>query len=86
MPPKLAHAVGRAKGLEVVQLVDSSPAATAGIRPGDLILELDGHPIEGVADLQRLLDDTVVGRHVPLRIARDGGIVELGLTATELRD
>ncbi|HEY8868775.1 MAG TPA: trypsin-like peptidase domain-containing protein [Candidatus Limnocylindrales bacterium] len=86
LPPKLAHAVGRAKGLEVVQLVDSSPAATAGIRPGDLILELDGHPIEGVADLQRLLDDTVVGRHVPLRIARDGGIVELGLTATELRD
>jgi S1-C subfamily serine protease len=86
LPPKLAHAVGRAKGLEVVQLVDRSPAATAGIRPGDLILELDGHPIEGVADLQRLLDDTVVGRHVPLRIARDGDIVELGLTATELRD
>jgi S1-C subfamily serine protease len=86
LPPQLAHAVGRSRALEVVQLVDRSPAASAGIRPGDLILELDGHPIEGVADLQRLLDDTVLGRNVPLRIARDGGIVELGLTATELRD
>src|SRR5436190_3115304 len=53
---KLAQDLGRERGLEVVQLLDQSPAAAAGIRPGDAILELDGRPIEGVADLQRLLD------------------------------
>ena len=59
--------------------------ARAGVRTGDLILELDGRPIEGVADLQRLLDDRIVGRRVPLRVARDGRPLELGLTPVELR-
>jgi S1-C subfamily serine protease len=85
LPPALAHELGRAKALEVVQLLDDSPAATAGVRAGDLILELDGRPIEGVADLQRLLDDRIVGRRVPLRVARDGRPLELGLTPVELR-
>src|SRR5438094_1115888 len=59
LPPRLANELGRARALEVVQLLDGSPAARAGVRPGDLILDLDGHPVEGVGDLQRLLDDTL---------------------------
>ena len=56
----------------------------AGVRAGDLIVELDGRPIEGVADLQRLLDDRLVGRPVRLRVARDGRPVELDLIPAEL--
>ena len=85
LPPTLAHELGRRNALEVVQLLDGSPAAAAGVRAGDLILELDGRPIEGVADLQRLLDDRFVGRRVGLRIAREGRPLELGLTPVELR-
>ena len=86
LPPKLAHDLGRARGLEVVQLLDQSPAAAAGVRAGDLILELDGRPVEGVADLQRLLDGQLVGRSVALRISRDGRTFDLGLTPVELTD
>ena len=85
LPAALAHELGRRNGLEVVQLLDGSPAAAAGVRTGDLILELDGRPIEGVADLQRLLDDRLVGRRVALRLARGGDRLELGLTPVELR-
>ena len=85
LPPQLAHELGRARALEVVQLLDGSPAAAAGVRTGDLILELDGRAIEGVADLQRLLDDRIVGREVPLRISREGRSLELPLTPVELR-
>jgi S1-C subfamily serine protease len=84
LPPPLAHELGRARALEVVQLLEGSPAAAAGVRAGDLILELDGRVIEGVADLQRLLDDQIVGRQVPLRIAREGRSLELPLTPVEL--
>ena len=70
LPPVLAHDLGRSRALEVVQLLDSSPAASAGVRPGDLIVELDGRPIEGVGDLQRLLVGELVGRRVGLRVAR----------------
>ena len=62
LPPAVAHELGRTRALEVVQLLDGSPAAAGGLRTGDLIVELDGRPIEGVADLQRLLDDRLVGR------------------------
>jgi S1-C subfamily serine protease len=86
LPAKLAHDLGRERGLEVVQLLDQSPAAAAGVRAGDLILELDGRPVEGVADLQRLLDGQLVGRSVALRIARDGRTIDLGLTPVELTD
>jgi S1-C subfamily serine protease len=86
LPPNLAGGLGRSRALEVVQLLDGSPAAAAGIRPGDLILELDGRPIEGVGDLQRLLDGGVVGRRVGVRLSRDGRTIDLGLTPVELPD
>ncbi len=84
LPPALANELGRARALEVVQLLDGSPAAAGGLHAGDLIVELDGRPIEGVADLQRLLDDRLVGRPVRLRVARDGRPVELDLVPAEL--
>jgi S1-C subfamily serine protease len=86
LPANLAGGLGRSRALEVVQLLDGSPAAAAGIRPGDLILELDGRPIEGVGDLQRLLDGGVVGRRVGVRLSRDGRTIDLGLTPVELPD
>jgi S1-C subfamily serine protease len=84
LPPRLASDLGRRQGLEVVQLLEGSPAASAGIRPGDLIVELDGSPVEGVGDLQRLLDGEAVGRRVGLRVGRDGHLLDLDLTPREL--
>jgi S1-C subfamily serine protease len=84
LPAPLAHELGRGKALEVVQLLDASPAATAGVRPGDLIVELDGHPIEGVGDLQRLLVGELVDRRVDVRVARGTRLLDLPLTPTEL--
>ena len=84
LPPPLQASLGRARALEVVQLLDHSPAAAGGVRPGDLILELDGRPVEGVGDLQRLLDDAAVGRRIGVRVARDGRPIELGMTPVEL--
>ncbi len=84
LPPRLAGELGRRQALEVVQLLEGSPAAAAGVRPGDLILDLDGRPVEGVGDLQRLLDGEAVGRRVGVRVARDNRVVELGLTPVEL--
>ena len=55
LPPRLARSVGREAGVEVVQVVEGSPAAAAGLRPEDLIVELDGAPVTGVDDIQRLM-------------------------------
>jgi S1-C subfamily serine protease len=84
LPGALAASLGRTRGLEVVQLLDRSPAATAGVRAGDLIVGLDGRAVEGVGDLQRLLVGDLVGRRVTLDVARDGHLMELQLSPSEL--
>ncbi len=81
----LAERLGRTTGLEVVQLLDGSPAAIAGVRAGDVILTLDGRPIAGVGDLQRTLVGDLVDRQVPLAIERDGALAEIDIRPVELR-
>ena len=80
----LADRLGRRRGLEVVQLLEASPAAAAGLRVGDIVVELDGDPIEGVADLQRRLIGDAVGRRFDLRIERDGELRSMSVSPVEL--
>jgi len=82
--PVLAERLGRRRGLEVVQLLEGSPASAAGVRAGDVIVELDGRPIEGVGDLQRVMVGEMVGRRVPVGLERDGAIVQLDVVPIEL--
>ena len=82
--PALAERLGRRRGLEVVQLLDGSPAAAGGVRAGDVIVELDGRPIEGVGDLQRLMVGEVVGRPIGVELERDGSMLALRVTPAEL--
>jgi S1-C subfamily serine protease len=80
----LAERLGRRRGLEVVQLLDGSPASAAGVRAGDVIVELDGKPIEGVGDLQRVMVGEMVGRRIPVGLERDGRLLDLEVTPVEL--
>ncbi|HET9614120.1 MAG TPA: trypsin-like peptidase domain-containing protein [Candidatus Limnocylindrales bacterium] len=85
LAPGLAERLGRTSGLEVVQLIDGSPAAAAGIRAGDVIVSLDDRPIAGVGDLQRSLVGDLVGRRIEVRIERDGALRTVSLNPAELR-
>jgi S1-C subfamily serine protease len=84
LPPRLAAAVGRDSGIEVVEVVEDSPAASAGLRPADLIVEADGEAIGDVGDLQRLMSGDRIGRELALRVDREGRLVELGIVPREL--
>src|SRR5438128_7963183 len=55
LPPRFATQLGRDSAIEVVEVVEGSPAARAGLRPEDLIVEVDGTPMADVGDLQRLM-------------------------------
>ena len=86
LPPRLARSVGREAGVEVVQVVEGSPAAAAGLRPEDLIVELDGAPVTGVDDIQRLMVVERIGAKVPVRVLREGRELTLELVPAELSD
>jgi S1-C subfamily serine protease len=84
LPPRQAAAVGRPAAVEIVSVVDGSPAAAAGLRAGDLIVEADGEAVEDVGDLQRLMSAERIGRGVPLRIDRAGRLGEVEVVPREL--
>jgi S1-C subfamily serine protease len=84
LPPRVAEAVGRQHGVEVVEVVAGSPAGRAGLRPEDLILEMDGQPVGGMDDVQRLMDGSAIGRRVPVVVYRDGDRRTLEITPSEL--
>ena len=84
LPPRLAKELGRAQGVEVVEVVDGSPAARAGLRPEDVITDVDGMPLADVGDLQRLMVVDRIGRRLPVRVHRGGRSLELGIVPDEL--
>jgi S1-C subfamily serine protease len=86
LPPRAAAATGRTKGIEILSVVGGSPAAAGGLRPEDIILEVDGVEIDDVGGLQRLMTGERIGRAVPVGVFRDGRIQTLTVRPTELRE
>jgi serine protease Do len=84
VPPQARALTGSDTCIEVVEVVEGSPAARAGIRPEDLILSVDGARIERVEDLQRLLVAELIGTPVDVRVLRAGRPLELTLEPIEL--
>jgi serine protease Do len=84
LPPRLSQQLARDSAVEVVETVEGSPADRAGLRPEDLILAVDGAPVESVNDLQRLMVGDVIGRMVQLTVHRNGETSTLDLVPDEL--
>jgi S1-C subfamily serine protease len=84
LPPRAAARVGRALGVEIMEVVAASPAARAGLRSGDIILEVDAHPIEDVADLQRLMVGEALGGPLRVLLWRDGDVRAISVKPAEL--
>jgi serine protease Do len=84
LPPAVAASLGRERGVEVVEVIDGSPAARAGVRPEDLVVAVGDDPVLGVNDLQRLLAADLIDRRVELAIVRGGTPRRLALVPREL--
>jgi serine protease Do len=65
------------RGAEVTHLSDGGPAAKAGMKAGDVILEYDGTPVRSAAQLQRLVQETPAGRPVKIVVWRNGASLTL---------
>jgi S1-C subfamily serine protease len=76
--------LGQQTGVRVVEVQSGSPAQTAGLEPGDVILNLDQDTVTGIDDIARVLDGGKIGKRVSVRILRDAQrILSLELVPTE---
>ena len=84
VPPQARAAAGSATCVEVVEIVDGSPAGRAGLRPEDLILAVNEQRITSVEDLQRLLGANLIGVKVSVHVLRAGRALDVELVPAEL--
>jgi len=68
------------RGAEIKSVMEDSPAARAGFKEGDVVLEYNGQKVEGIDQLTRLVGETPVGRQVKVVVYRNGA--NLTLTPT----
>jgi len=67
----------------IAAVLPESPAAAAGLQPGDVVVAIDGHQIESFTDMQRIVSASA-GRTLAFEIERGGTPVTLSATP-ELR-
>jgi S1-C subfamily serine protease len=84
LPPQARAEAAADRCVEVVEVMQGSPADHAGIKPEDLVLEVAGTPVTSVEDLQRLMVAELIGARVPVRLLRQGRPLELDLVPAEL--
>jgi S1-C subfamily serine protease len=84
LPPNAVTALGRTTGIEVIDVATASPAAQAGVRPEDIVVALNGRPIESVEELQRLLSADAIDTPQEVTVLRAGAVLELEVRPTEL--
>lgn len=78
--------MAEAAGAMIAGLSDGGPAAKAGIKEGDVVVEFNGHTVKQMRDLPRLVADTPPGDTVDLVVMRDGERVTLKIEVGLLKD
>jgi serine protease Do len=88
LTPALAESFGvtENKGILVAQVADGSPAAKAGLKVGDLIIQYQGKPVDDVGDFRNRVAFTAPGSKEKLTIIRNGKRKDINVEIAKLSD
>ncbi|MEH2463118.1 HhoA/HhoB/HtrA family serine endopeptidase [Nostoc sp.] len=73
-------------GVFVMRVVPNSPAASAGIRRGDVILQVDGKAITSAEQLQNFVEDSRLGQILQVKVQRGNQTQQLSVRTAELQN
>nr|WP_170026009.1 trypsin-like peptidase domain-containing protein [Planctomonas sp. JC2975] len=85
LSPPAAAKVGSAAGMQVMSVVEGSPAALAGAREGDIVISLDHVPVLDPTGVQRAMVAAAIGRRMEMTVWRNGALVDVVVEPEELR-
>jgi serine protease Do len=88
LTPDLTQGMGLAsdKGALISSVQEGSPAAVAGIQPGDVVLAFGDHVIASPKDLSRVVAETPSGTSLPMKIWRDGSEQTVNVKIAKMKD
>jgi serine protease Do len=71
-------------GVMVREVRNNTPAAKAGVQPGDVILQFAGQPVNNPRELQNIVERSPIGSSQPMVLLRDGKQMTINVTCSEL--
>ncbi len=71
------------RGVVIQDVEPDSPAAKAGLKQHDVVLQYDGQTVEGTVQFRRLVRETPAGRTIALVISRDGATQNLSVALAD---
>lgn len=83
--PNSTIQIPEVNGVLVVRVLPNSPAAAAGLRRGDVIVQVDGQSVTKAEQLQSLVEDTQVGQAIQVRVRRGDRTQQLSVRTGELQ-
>jgi len=78
------HGIGEGFGVVIVEVMEDTPAARAGMRPGDVVVAFEGRPVTDTRLLQRMIARAAVDSDVRLTVLRKEGRQALGVKLMEM--
>jgi S1-C subfamily serine protease len=84
LPPQLVSRLGQQEAVRLVDVVEASPAAKAGLHAGDLLLTVQGKPVTSALELQRHMFADAIGAPLALTVLRNNALVDVIASPTEL--
>jgi S1-C subfamily serine protease len=85
LTPQLARRIGSPTGLQVADVTTGSPAAVAGLRRGDIVVELDGERVVTVTAVQKAMVEDAIDRRMEVTVWRNGALVDVVVYPRELQ-
>ena len=84
LSPELATRIGSPTGLQVAGVSPGSPAAEAGLRRGDIVVELAGKQVVTATAVQQLMVEDAIDRPIEITVWRNGALVDAITVPREL--
>ncbi len=84
--PNSPLSIPEINGVLVVRVLPDTPAAAAGVRRGDVILQIDGKPVTTAEQLQNMVDNSRVGQVLQFKVQRGNQTQQLAVRTGELQN
>jgi len=84
--PNAPLIVPEVQGVLVMRVVPNTPAEKAGVRKGDVIVQIEGEKVTQPEQLQNLVENSKIGQILQLKVRRGSQINEVAVTTAQLRD
>jgi len=75
--------ISASQGVVILGVERNSPAAAAGIRPGDAIQQINGQQVKTADEVQQAVENSQIGVNIPLEVSRNGRSIKISVRAGE---